>query len=194
MNWDKLDKQMAVFTEKLIKDIKVTHGVANKLATTIEKEMRLLKADELNLFYSASPVNKKYRYEELIAFDGWMRYSSSFKGNPYVVRAQVAYLNYICFVYLPESCFKVLMKIAPEGSATRNCSKFMINNPIRAFRNAIAHSNWNYRDDHKAIIYWARKGDNIGEPLHRYEVEQEELDYWQHISRCVAYVAFSIAG
>ena len=194
MNWNKLDKQMAVYSEKLIKDLKVTSGVANNLATTIATEMRSLKADDLNLFYDASPVNKKYRYEELVAFDGWMRYSSSIKGNPYVVRAQVAYLNYICFVYLPESCFNVLKKIAPEGSATRKCSRFMINNPVRAFRNAIAHSNWNYRDDHKAIIYWARKGDNDSEQLHRHEVEQDELDYWQHISRCVAYVAFSIAG
>ena len=55
----------------------------------------------------------------------------------------------------------------------------------------MAHANWTYRGDFGAIIYWARKGDAPDEPMQRFEVVQDELTFWQALSRCVAYSAFS---
>ena len=59
------------------------------------------------------------------------------------------------------------------------------------FQNAIAHANWSYRGDFNAIVYWARKGADPQENLERFEVAQEGLSFWQSLSRCVAYAAFS---
>jgi hypothetical protein len=111
--------------------------------------------------------------------------------SAYVIRAQILTQNYICFVYLPESCFRVLSKVAPIGSVTRKCAQFLSDNPVRGFRNAIAHANWTYREDFGAIIYWARKGHDQDELMQKFEVAQEELSFWQALSRCVAYAAFS---
>jgi len=119
-----------------------------------------------------------------------MELASRIKGDPRITRAQALTQNYICFVYLPEACFKVLSKVCPPGSAAKKCSKFLSDNPVRAFRNAVAHANWTYRSDFKAIVYWARKGSDVGEPLERFEVDEETLNYWQKLSRCVAYAAY----
>jgi len=120
-----------------------------------------------------------------------MDQAHSIRNNPFVTRAQVLSQNYICFVYLPEACFRVLSKVCPSGSATKKCAQFLSNNPVRAFRNAVAHSNWKYRADFGAIVYWARKGSDPDEPLQQFEVEQNDLSFWQAISRCVAYAAYS---
>ena len=62
---------------------------------------------------------------------------------------------------------------------------------MRAFRNAVAHANWTYRADCRALVYWARKGSDPNEPLEQFEVEQDDLSFWQALSRCVAYAAYS---
>lgn len=37
----------------------------------------------------------------------------------------------------------------------------------------------------------ARKGIDPNEPLEQFEVEQDDLSFWQALSRCVAYAAYS---
>ena len=106
------------------------------------------------------------------------------------MRAQVLYPNYICFVYLGEAPFKVLSREAPPSSVTRKCARLLTNNPVRAFRNAVAHGNWRYRDDFAGLVFWSRKGSDSSEDLHRFEVEQHELNFWQALSRGVAYSAY----
>ena len=110
---------------------------------------------------------------------------------PGVVRAQVIYQNYVCFVYLGEACFRALRQIAPSGSNAKKCCKFLTDNPIRAFRNAIAHANWDYNDDFSGIIYWARKGSDPSEPMSRFEVAQHDLQFWQALARTVGYVTYT---
>lgn len=182
---------MASWQLKLTKEVRVADEQANKLATIISSEVRFLKVEDKQRIRQASPVPLSDRLSELSAFQGWMDQANSISGNPFVTRAQVICQNYICFVYLPESCFRVLAKIAPSGSATKRCSQFLTNNPVRAFRNAIAHSNWTYKSDYSGLIYWARKGSDQNEPLTQFEVNQNDLAFWQALSRCVAYAAFS---
>jgi hypothetical protein len=40
-------------------------------------------------------------------------------------------------------------------------------------------------------VFWARKGDDPEEALTRFEVPQEDLNFWQALSRAVAYTAYS---
>ena len=120
-----------------------------------------------------------------------MDLAGSIKGNPYMTQAQVLCQNYMCFVYLSEACFKVLAKRAPTASVTKRCAQFLTDNPVRAFRNAIAHANWRYRQDFRAVVFWARKGVDPNEPLEEFEVEERDLEFWQALSRCVAYAAYS---
>jgi hypothetical protein len=112
------------------------------------------------------------------------------KPHPVVVRAQVVCQNYICFVYLGESCFNVLKKELPPGSAAKKCCRFLTDNPIRAFRNAVAHANWRYLPDFTGLEYWARKGAEPTEPMVRFEVSQQALSFWQALARCTAYASF----
>jgi len=191
MNWQHLDTQMKAFAPRLTSEVKLTPEMADKLATTIAADVRFLSAEQKAEIRAASPVPLQDRLDELQAFQGWMDQAHTVRNNPFVTRAQVLSQNYICFVYLPEACFRVLSKVCPSGSAAKKCAQFLSNNPVRAFRNAVAHSNWTYRADFGAIIYWARKGCDPDEALQQFEVEQNDLSFWQAISRCVAYAAYS---
>lgn len=191
MTWQTLDKQLAAWSTRLTSDLKIAEGESRKLATSIASEVRFLPKEAKDLIVAASPIPLADRLQELRAFQGWMDTVRNSPKSPYVVRAQVLTQNYICFVYLPESCFRVLGKVTPNGSVARKCAQYLSDNPIRAFRNAIAHANWTYREDFGAIVYWARKGHDADEIMQKFEVVQDELSFWQALSRCVAYAAFS---
>ena len=191
MGWQYLDAQLAQFYDRLITEVKISKEIAKNLASTIEIEVQALSFDEKNKIRDASPIPCTNRIDELKAFQGWMSRAFSMSDDPYVVRAQLIYQNCICFVYLREACFYALSKYCAAGTATKKCAKFLVSNPIRAFRNAVAHANWMYRDDFRAITYWARKGDSTEEKMDKFEVAQNDLRFWQALSRCVAYVTFS---
>jgi len=191
MNWQYLDMQMKAFSAQLTSAIKLTPEMAEKLATNIAADIRFLSPEQKDEIIASSPIKPSERIVELKAFQGWMDIAHTIKSNPYVTRAQVITQNYICFIYLRESCFRILAKVCPSGSAAKKCAQFLCNNPVRAFRNAIAHANWMYREDFEAIIYWARKGSDPNEPVKKFEVEQNDLAFWQALSRCVGYVAYS---
>jgi hypothetical protein len=190
MSWQSLDQQMAPFAERLKSEVKVPSEAASKLATTIAADVRFLPAEAKAELRASTPVAIKDRLAEVQSFQAWMDVAHTVR-NPNITRAQVITQNYICFVYLPESLFHVLAKHCPQGSVARKTAQFLSNNPIRAFRNAVAHANWTYRSDFGALVYWARKGSEPNEPLQRFEVEQGELAFWQSLSRCLAYASLT---
>jgi hypothetical protein len=186
-----LDAQIAEFSAQLKAEVGIGEDVSTKLATTVAGELRFLPAEAKNEILQATPVDVAARWSELTAFQLFMdQVTSSARVHPAVVRAQVAYQNYVCFVYLGESLFRVLAKFAPADSASRKCAKFLTDNPVRAFRNAFAHGNWCYREDFTGLVFWARKGSDPSEPLSRFEVEQSALNLWQLLARGVAYAAY----
>jgi hypothetical protein len=186
-----LDRQMQRWSTRLRDDLRIGLPESNQLATTIEREVAALSNDAKLRVTEASPIPLKIRIEELVAFQGWMdRVRATSEPHPVVVRAQVVYQNYICFVYLAESCFSVLKRELPPGSTTRKCCSFLTDNPVRAFRNAVAHANWRYLPDFSGLEYWARKGAEPTEPMVRFEVSQQELSFWQALARCAAYSSF----
>jgi hypothetical protein len=180
---------MSAYTEDLRNGVKLSDEICGKLATAISADVRFLSGEIKDKIRNASPVPIKNRLEELKAFQGWMEFSNDIK-SPFITRARVVAQNYICFVYLSEACFAVLRKHAPLQSTVRKCSVFLTDNPIRAFRNAIAHSNWQYNEDCTSLLYWARQGENPDEPLSQFEVDNQTLRFWQSLSRCTAYAIY----
>ncbi|MDE2196261.1 MAG: hypothetical protein KGJ56_03625 [Gammaproteobacteria bacterium] len=191
MNWQHLDSQMKGFSSQLTSKVDLTTEIAGKPATVVAADIRFLAPEQKAEIQAASPVPTQDRLNELKAFQGWMEHAQKVGNNPFIKRAQVLTQNYICFVYLPEACFRILAKVCPSDSAIKKCARFLSNNPVRAFRNAVAHANWTYRPDFEAIIYWAREGSDPNEPLKKFEVSQHDLEFWQALSRCVAYAAYS---
>ena len=188
---DYLDKQLREWSGKLQSEVKISAEDSCKLATAISKDVRLLIPEIKEEIERASPVPILARHEELTAFQSWMDIvHSSYSSTPPVVRAQLIVQNYICFVYLNESCFSILKKHLPDGSASKKCCSFLVSNPVRAFRNALAHSNWCYKDDFSGLRYWSRKGAEQDEPLSDFEVSSGDLNFWQTLSRGVAYAAY----
>jgi hypothetical protein len=132
----------------------------------------------------------KERLDELKAFQDWMDWASAAPRDPAIVRAQVITQNYVCFVYLRDSCFIELGKRLPTESTAKKCCGFLTADTVRAFRNAIAHANWHYKPDFSGIEYWARAGGGRNASMDRHEVNQQDLAFWQALARCTAYAAF----
>jgi len=185
-----LNSQMLRWATRLVNDLKLNLPEANNFSTTISNEVRNLPADTKSKLLASSPISPKDRLEELLAFQRWMDYAHNIRNNPFITRAQVITQNYICFVYLGDALFKGLKSALPSPKLTGRCCRFLLNNPIRALRNAIAHSNWRYLPDFSGIEFWAKKGSDPNEPLERFEALQDDLAYWQALARCTAYSAF----
>jgi hypothetical protein len=189
-DWKQLDVQIQQFSSFLRDELKLDATQSNRFATAVSQDLENLPSDLREALKNSSVVPIKDRLDELVAFQGWM--DASLKvSHPSVARARVLTQNYICFVYLGDSCFSILKKNLPSGSPTRKACQFLTDNPIRAFRNAVAHANWKYKADYSGIEFWARKGSDANEPMVKWEVNQTALNFWQALSRTVAYVAFT---
>lgn len=191
MDWKCLDEQMEQWSPRLRDDLNIGPPESNPLATTIAGEIAALPNDVKLRVRQSSPIPPDIRVEELVAFQAWMDVvHRNDRPPPSAVRAQVIYQNYICFVYLNEACFSILRRELSAGSSARKCCKFLTDNPVRAFRNALAHANWRYLADFSGIEYWARKGNDPAERVVRFEVSQADLSFWQAVARCTAYVVY----
>jgi hypothetical protein len=185
-----LDNQMKHWSAKLQSDLKISATSSETLASTIYKEVSELSEAQKKLLAESSIIPIQDRLDELKAFQSWMDFASNIKGNPGITRAQVITQNYICFVYLSEGWFKQLYKATNSGTATKKSCKFLTNDRIRYFRNAISHSNWHYKSDFSGIEYWSRKGEDPNEPMTKFEVSQSECNFWQSLARCTAYASY----
>ena len=185
-----LDIQISSWKEKLVREVKIPNEYCDCLASTIEKEIDSLKQDEKSKLIDSNPVDLKTRIEELQAFQTMMDTFNQLKPRPEIVRTQIISQNYICFVYFKDTLFELLKKTMPTDSITRKCCKFLLNNPVRAFRNSYAHGNWKYNNDFSGIEFWAYKGEPTNAPMDKWEVSQSDLSFWQALSRLIAYTAF----
>jgi hypothetical protein len=119
----------------------------------------------------------KDRYDAMTAYVDWQQRTTSPNTN-----GQIIGLNYICFVYLSENSFKTLRKELPAGSIAQKCCKALTDNPVRAFRNALAHGNWRVSFDASGIDFWAKKGADPSETMSRWRFSQDDLHFWQYLS------------
>lgn len=185
-----LDQQIAIWKDKLTRDAKIPIEYSECLASTIKSEIKNLSHDEKIKLTTSNPIDLKTRIEELQAFQSMMDTFNKMTLRPEIVRAQIIAQNYICFVYLKDTLFESLKKIMPSDSVTKKCCKYLLNNPVRAFRNSIAHGNWKYKNDFSGIEFWAYKGEPKDSPMDKWEVHKTDLSFWQALSRLIAYVSF----
>lgn len=193
MRWNILDKSMRAYSQRLIDEVKIDCANVDQLVTIIAGEVRSLPQESKRRIRDASPVPVNVRLDELSAFESWMMIANKIQCKPEITRAQIITQNYICFVYLEDACFELISKNAPINSSAAKCTRFLTRGRVRHFRNAVAHGNWMYREDYLAIRYWDKnkKSNKAGESLRKDEVLQEELDFWQALSRCVSYATYT---
>jgi hypothetical protein len=124
---------MCLWRDRLRDDLGISPAACDQLASAISREVLALSGEVKQQVRAASLIPLDARLEELKAFQGWMDLAHNFANDPVMVRAQVIAELYICFVYLGESCFKILRSELPAGSVARKCCKFLTDNPVRAF-------------------------------------------------------------
>lgn len=185
-----LVRQMQQWASRLRDDLGIDAAASNEIASAIFREIKALPAEARKTVLAGEHIPFRARFEELWAFQTYME-QAPWHAGPDLVRAQVIVQIYVCFVYLGEACFKALAKATASNTVTRKCCRFLTDNPVRAFRNAISHANWQYNQDCTGLVFWARKGSDPADPLCRFEVSQHDLNFWQMLARCVAYAAFT---
>lgn len=185
----KLDRQIALYKDDLIRHVGLSDFEAMNVASLVEKEI-FSDGRFQNEYDKVSPVPIESRYEELIAFQQWTDNLSSKISDPYTTRTRVISQCYICFVYLKDACFEILNKWNTSLVATR-CAIYLSNGKVRDFRNAFSHANWYYSQNNSYLICWVKE--NSRDPsslLRKFIVPQAELDFWQTLSRGIAYTVF----
>jgi len=181
---------MAQYRTELLA-LKIAPSHCDLLATWLFQEFVQLPSELKSAIRANEIVPIQERLDELVAFQSFVDDIRLMDISPGFVRAHVITQNYICFVYLGEALFQKLRKPSPPSSTLRKCSEFLTDNPVRAFRNAIAHANWQYKSDFTGLVYWSRKGDDKDAPLTQWEVSQQTLSFWQGLARTVGYVVYS---
>lgn len=188
-DWSKMDLQLKKDSDFFSKELKIDKDTINHIATKLAEEINDLSPDDKLEIRNSDLIDLRYRYQEVNAFN--MGMNNTFLNDPAIGRLKMLATNYLAFVYLNESVFNRLYKRMDRDTLTKKCCKFLINNPVRAFRNALAHGNWRFKTDFSGIVYWARKGDQVDEPIVDFEVSGTNLKSWQSIALGIGYIIFS---
>lgn len=193
LSWDKLDTIMQKYSPRLRDDLGLTPPASNHLATTIASEVLTLPHDALCAIRDQDCVGLQRRIDELVAFEGFMDLATKIQSTSGsygpLTRAQVAYQLYTVFVYLGDSCFSRLRKLALPGSVLKKCCRYLTDDHVRGLRNAVAHANWRYNDDFSGIAFSYFRDEQKTVEV-SYTVTQLELDFWDKLARVTAYAAF----
>ncbi len=185
-----LDNQVYKFQEELTSELGLSQIEAIRVCSTIATEISSLPSKIIKNFIHESVIPLSVRHEELKAFQGWMEISNNLK-NPFVTRAQLITQNYVCFIYLKDSCFEFLARKMPKSTMTSKCCKFLVSGNVRKFRNGFAHGNWSYLPDFSGIEVWSLQDARIpNSSLVQTVVTQEQLNFWQTLARAVAYAIY----
>jgi hypothetical protein len=191
----KLNRQLVVHRHRLITEVGLSADEASKVATLVAGDIRFLSSKVKAEIEAASPVSISARIDELLVFQAWMDLQRSLPKHPTHVRAQVLVQNYICFVYLKDACFEVISKQAAPKSVAARCASHLSRGAVRDFRNAFSHANWQYNSTFTGLECWVRQNTrNRSGALKHFLVSQDDLTFWQALSRAVAYATYLQLG
>jgi hypothetical protein len=183
-----LDARLSRFSTKLRDDLKITPPESNAVASAIRSELTKLDVKLLPTLSGESPLSLSDRLHQLRLLLNWLEETQG-ANNSY---GQLISLNYICFVYLGDACFKVFRKEMPKGSVSHKCAEYLTDNPVRGFRNALAHGNWRLTADRCSIDFWARKGSDPNEALTRFRFTEDDLHFAHYLAVATAYAAMLV--
>ena len=192
----KLNRQLVVHRKRLLTEVGLTADEASNVASLVAADVRLLSPDAKAEIKAASPVPISSRIDELLVFQAWMDLDHSRPKHPTIVRTRVLIQNYVCFIYLKDPCFEVISKRAAPKSVAARCAKYLSRGAVRDFRNAFAHANWHYNATYSGLDCWVlHNARNRSAQLRHFIVSQEDLTFWQALSRAVAYATYlQLAG
>jgi hypothetical protein len=177
-----LDVRLQEFSSRLRDDLKISAPDSNGLASALRREIQSMDETSRQALNSEPPLSTADRIGLLNTFVLWWCTESGRPGNI----GQIMAMNYTCFIYLGESHFRKLRK-CPAGTLARKCGEFLTDNPVRAFRNALAHGNWRGSFDNQGIDFWARKGQDPNQPMSCFHVAVNELNFWYFLAMAAAY-------
>lgn len=185
---NQLDEQLAQFELRLIDEVGVGKDNVYRVCSTVASEMEQVHTDAIRQIENQSPVKLKHRYNELVGFQRMMDCIGGLTTvDAGLIRAQVIAQNYICFVYLKDGFFRSIQQVIPNHAVCYRCCHFLTSARIRQFRNSIAHGNWNYSQNYSSLEYWDYKEGRKENGYEKFEVYQDELNFWQTLSRGIAY-------
>ncbi len=175
------DLKMSEWSDRLQHEVGVSGEASATLATSIYRDIRTLP---INLSSVSDVIPYAERFNELALFLNWNAESQDYvkKESSCLSRARLVLSNYMCFVYLGEICFVRLRKQLPKKTTAGRCCRYLTENPVRAFRNAVAHGNWRIRDG--IVQPWARKGDSKEEPPGQFQVSDADRTFWFFLAAC----------
>lgn len=179
------DRKMREWKDRLQAEVGLTEEASENLSTTIYREV--LNSNPTDIL-PPDVISYADRLNEVALFMNWSAESRLFEPNPLWDHAKLVLSYYVCFVYLGETCFIRLRKLL-RSTATGRCCNYLTENPVRAFRNAIAHGNWQIGNG--VIHFWARKGNDPNEYLFKFEVPDQDIQFWFFLSLCVGKSAFA---
>lgn len=186
-----LNQQLAVFRDRLCGEVGLKAEDATRVATLVAADIRFLPLEAKTEIKAASQVPLSARFEELVAFQAWSDFATSVRSNPAITRASVVVQNYICFVYLKDACFEVVARRAAGGSVAARSAEYLSRGAVRDFRNAFSHANWRYNATFTGLECWVLEdARNRSGPMRHFEVSQGDLNFWQALSRGVAYATY----
>jgi hypothetical protein len=185
--WSNLDEQIGRWAGRLRDDALVPFSECRRLASAIATELTEAPDDTIRRLADASPVPVQARLDELVAFQAFSELINEVR-HPAVIRARVIAQCYICFVYLKDRWFVSLAEAFPRTAAVALVARYLTSGRVRSFRNAFAHGNWRYAEDFSGIEFWDR-GSTAPD-----KVSQDDMDFWQTLSRCVAYVSIQVSA
>jgi hypothetical protein len=174
------DLKMREWRGLLIGSVGISSEASDHLATTIYRD--IIASDPADIFSLSDAISHAERFNELALFLNCIAERHLWKANALMNRAMLNLSNYMCFVYLGDACFVRLRKALPSVSTAGRCCRYLTDNPIRAFRNAIAHGNW--RVSEGVIHYWARKGESSNAPLSEFSVTENDREFWFFLAVC----------
>lgn len=183
MLFEELDHKLSAYSPKLRDDLGIDPPASLRLASAIRDEIRALPVHLLPTLAGDSPLALKDRWEMLNLLIGWLDSNHDYPD----AFGQIVTVNYIAFVYFGDTCFKVLRKELPKGTIAQKCCVYLTDNPVRAFRNAIAHGNWRFCLDRSGIDFWARKGADPEEEVVRWRFVQNDLSFSQYLAIATAF-------
>ena len=178
---------MGGWAGRLRDDVLVAPADCTRLASAIAAEMAGAADATVRRVADASPVPLRARLDELVAYQAFADLTNG-TPHPAVVRARVIAQCYICFVYLKDRWFHSLAEAFPEDATVARVARYLTAGRVRSFRNAFAHGNWRYAGDFSGLEFWDR---GFSAPD---KVSQEDLNFWQSLSRCAAYVTIEVSA
>jgi hypothetical protein len=183
-----LDARLARFSTKLRNDLTITPPHSNAVASAIRSELTRVDPKLLPALTGESPLGLTDRLNELRRLFNWLELAQGADDS----YGQFISLNYVCFVYLGDTCFKTLRRELPKDSVAHKCAEYLSDNPVRGFRNAFADGNWRLTADKSAVDFWARKGTDPNEALCRFRLSENDLQFVWHLALATAYATMMV--